>query len=504
MTINPLIPGFKEARRNGDLFGTLRTTLNDLQRQIATGKKSDTYGGLGIDRRTSLDVRARLDTISGYEKVITDSELRVKILSQSTERLAKMGLDAKSDSSASAFLPGVNGRTPGQQISQEKIKIAIDVFNTQVNGRYLFSGRSADIKPVADYNLMLNGDGQRAGVLQLISERRQADLGVTAQGRTVVGGAGTSASLTEEAANLPYGFDITGGGTNNTNITAAFAAGPPANVNFNVATQPIEGDQVSVSLQLPDGTNETITLSAKNTVTGGSSFNAFQIGASPAATGANLRAALTTAIQEKAASSLSAASSIVASTSFFAGSNSAPPVRVPGPPFNTATLAPTAGTSANTVIWYQGDDSASSARQTAAVKLGESQTVGVGAQANEGAFRQLLTNLVAFSSDTFPASDVNAQSRYAAFSSRLRANLSDSGANAIKDISIEFGQASAVINTAKEWHNVQKGMLQETLAGVEDASIEEASASLLSLQTRLQATYQTTSMISQLSLTKYL
>jgi flagellar hook-associated protein 3 FlgL len=504
MTINPLIPGFQEARRNGDLFTGIRTTLNDLQRQIASGKKSETYGGLGNERRTSLDVRFRLDTIAGYDTVIKDAELRVKILSQSTERLAKMALETKSDSSPSAFNPSVNGRTPGQDIAREKIKMAIDVFNTQINGRYLFSGRSADVKPVADYNVLLNGDGQRAGILQLISERRQADLGVTGQGRTVVGGAGASASLTEEAANLPYGFDITGGGTNNTNITAAFSAGPPAAVNFNVASLPVEGDQVSVSLQLPDGTNETITLSAKNTVTGGASFNAFQIGASTAATGANLRSALTIAIQEKANSALSAASSIVAAGQFFAGSNSAPPLRVPGPPYNTATLPPAAGTAANTVIWYQGDDSAPSARQTAAVKVGESQTIGAGAQANEGAFRQLLTQLVAFSSDSFPSSDANAQSRYSAFSTRLRENLTDSGANAIKDISIEFGQASAVINTAKEWHLVQKGLLQETLAGVEDANIEQASASLLSLQTRLQATYQTTSIISQLSLTKYL
>ena len=58
MTINPLIPGFQEARRNGDLFTQMRTSLNNLQRQMASGKRADTFGGLGFDRRVSLDFRA--------------------------------------------------------------------------------------------------------------------------------------------------------------------------------------------------------------------------------------------------------------------------------------------------------------------------------------------------------------------------------------------------------------------------------------------------------------
>ncbi len=504
MAINPLIPGFQDARRSGDLFTSMRTSLNDLQRQIGSGKRSETYGALGTERRTSLDARARLSQIDGYERVIKDAELRIKILSQSTERFSKMALESKNDASASAFLPNVNGRTPGQQVTDEKIKVAIDMLNTQINGRYLFSGRSADIKPVADYNLMMNGDGTRAGVLQLINERRQADLGASGLGRTIVGGAGASATLTEEAAGLAYGFDIAGGGTNNTNISATFTAGPPANIGFTLTSLPVEGDKVSVNLNLPDGTSETITLSAKTTVAGGASANAFQIGASTAATGANLRNALTAALQEKAGSALSASSAIVATRDFFSGTATNPPPRVPGPPFNTATLPPAAGTAANTVIWYQGDDTSTSARQTSAVRVGDTQTVGVGAQANEGAFKEYMSQVVAFASDQFLPSDPFAQSRYSAYSSRLRVNLADSGANAIKDIAIEFGQASASVNSAKERQQATKSLLQETLSGVEDANIEEVSASLLALQTRLQATYQTTSIISKLSLTNFL
>jgi flagellar hook-associated protein 3 FlgL len=504
MTINPLIPGFQEARRNGDLFTQMRTSLNNLQRQMASGKRADTFGGLGFDRRVSLDFRARISTVQTFETVITDARLRLNMLNQGTENLAKMALDAKNDAGSSGYLPGVNGKTPGQTLTDEKVKIAIDFFNTQVGGRYLFSGRAADVKPVVDYNLMMNGDGARAGVLQLINERRQADVGASGLGRTVVGGAGANASVTEEAANLPYGFNISGGGTNNTNITATYNAGPPADIAFNIAALPVEGDQVSVNLTLPDGTVETLTLSARTTVAGGFSPKDFQIAGTTAATGANLRSALTAALQEKAGSALSASSALVAAGDFFAGTPTNPPLRVPGPPFNTATLPPAAGTTANTVVWYQGDHTSASARQTASVKVGETQTVAIGAQANEAAFQTYMTQLVAFSADTFLTSDPYAQSRYSAYSTRLRVNLSDTGVNAIKDINIEFGQASSAINSASERQSAQRNLLQEALADVEDANIEEVAASILALQTRLQATYQTTSIISQLSLTNFL
>ena len=42
------------------------------------------------------------------------------------------------------------------------------------------------------------------------------------------------------------------------------------------------------------------------------------------------------------------------------------------------------------------------------------------------------------------------------------------------------------------------------IADVEDVSNEETAAKLLSLQTKMQAAYQTTAIISRLSLTEYL
>jgi len=47
-------------------------------------------------------------------------------------------------------------------------------------------------------------------------------------------------------------------------------------------------------------------------------------------------------------------------------------------------------------------------------------------------------------------------------------------------------------------------MLQNIVAGAESVSPDQVASQLLALQTALQASYQTTSMLSQLTLTKYL
>lgn len=47
-------------------------------------------------------------------------------------------------------------------------------------------------------------------------------------------------------------------------------------------------------------------------------------------------------------------------------------------------------------------------------------------------------------------------------------------------------------------------MLQDMISDVEDVSDEEISVKLLALNTRMQATLQVTSMLSQLSLVNYI
>jgi flagellar hook-associated protein 3 FlgL len=72
------------------------------------------------------------------------------------------------------------------------------------------------------------------------------------------------------------------------------------------------------------------------------------------------------------------------------------------------------------------------------------------------------------------------------------------------DIATEFGTASATIQRAKARHTETKNFIGQAVDKIENSSTEEVAASILSLQTRLQASYQTTSILSRLTLTSYL
>jgi len=127
-----------------------------------------------------------------------------------------------------------------------------------------------------------------------------------------------------------------------------------------------------------------------------------------------------------------------ASNDFFDFDAANPPQRVDGPPFDTATALVNA-TVTDTVFWYQGEDSATDARQSALVKVDDAITVEYGARANEDALRQVIKTLAAVSVEIFDPTDVNAADRNHEIKLRTTASLSfTGGAQGIDDIIFEL------------------------------------------------------------------
>jgi flagellar hook-associated protein 3 FlgL len=232
--------------------------------------------------------------------------------------------------------------------------------------------------------------------------------------------------------------------------------------------------------------------------------NEFTIGASTAATAVNLQAALTNAVGELARTSLTAASAIAASNDFFDVDDASPPRRVSGPPFDTAT-ALVAGTPADTVTWYTGEAGSDPARSTAVARVDQSMTVSYGVRANEEAIRWQVQNLAVFAAVTFSASDPDASGTYSELTKRLGSNLSvPQGLQKISDISADLAGAQTTIAAAKDRHQYTHSTLTDLLQHVEGISQEQVGAQILALQTRLQASLQTTAMLYQTSLVNYL
>ncbi len=475
----------------------MRSQLTDLQRQLGTGMKSDTYAGLGIDRGLTVGLRSHLAAISSFDDTINNVNVRLSLAQTSLSRISDIGRSVKGTIAASSTMSA----QIAQQTARSSLGELLGLLNTQSGDRYIFSGMATDTPAVETVNNVIDGDGTRAGLTQVISERNQADLGSNGLGRLVLSSpTATSVSVAEDVAGSSFGLKLAAASSSAASVTVTGPAGSPASVNVDLgATNLSDGDAVSFSFNLPDGTSQTLTLTATTATPPGP--NQFTIGADSTATAANLQSALSGAVGTLARTSLAAASAVKASDEFF---NSNPPMRVAGPPFDSATTL-VAGTSANTVIWYTGEDGSTPARDTATAKVDPSISVSYGMRANEDAIRWTVQNVATLAAMSFSTTDPDAQARSAALNDRLRPNLDGpAGMPKVEDIESELAGAQATLAAAQTRHQQTTSTLKDFLQQTEGVSNDEVAAQILALQTNLQASMQTTAMLYQTSILQYI
>jgi flagellar hook-associated protein 3 FlgL len=479
----------------------LRRRLDELQRQLGTGKKADTYAGVGVERGFAVGLRQHLAALGAYDDAISNVGARIRVAQTTLGRIADIGHAVKSAALQSSI--DGNGATLAQTTAYSYLGEVVGLLNTQAGDRYLFSGRGADRPAVESLDHIVNGDGARAGLKQIIAERNQADLGSNGLGRLAVSAPSTTAvTVAETAAGSPFGFKLAG---ISSTIAGATVTGPPATpgaASIDLAVATVNGgDTIDYRFTLPDGTSETLTLTATTSASPGP--NQFTIGASASATRANLQAAVTASIATLADTSLAAASAVAAANDFFNVDSTHPPQRVAGPPFDTAT-ALVAGTPADTVTWYTGEDASDPARDSATARVDPSIAVSYGVRANEQAIRSLVQNVAALAAVTFAPNDPNAAARSAALAQRVGANLDvRPGSPKIEDIEAELAGAQTTLKAATERHQQTKNTLSDMLEQIEGVPTEEVAAQIMALQTQLQASLQTTSLLYKTSLVNY-
>lgn len=481
----------------------LRKMLDDLQRQLSTGKKSATYAGLGFDRGVTVGLRAQLSAITGFDATAEQVQTRVNVAQTSLGRISDISNSVKTAMMQGTYGSGAIGASTAQTTAQFSLDETLSLLNTQAGDHYLFSGRSTDQPAVESYDHILNGNGAQAGLKQIISERKQADLGASGLGRlTITSPTATSVEVAEDALS-PFGFKLASISSSLTNSTVAGPAGSPPAMSVDMTGGvPNAGDSVTLRFTLPDGSATNLTMTATTTAPPGD--NQFLIGADGTATAANLNSSLNAAIGKLADTALTAASAVQASNEFFSADANNPPPRVTGPGFDTAT-AMTTGSAADTVIWYTGEAGSDSARSTSTARIDLNLVVGYGVRANEQGLRTVVQNLATLAAVTISPTDPNGGELSAALNSRLTANLSGSaGVQSVADIRTDLAGAQVSINAAKTRHQQQSATMADYLQQIEGVSNEDVGATILTLQTRLQASMQVTSMMYQTSLVNFM
>src|SRR5262245_60540097 len=161
----------------GNSLLNIRDQLEDLQRQLGTGKKSDTYAGIGDRRAFAIGLRAQLSDLSSYKDTITNVNTRLNVANSVLERMVDIGDTIKTSASGSSTQLENSGQTMSQVRARDSLAEMLQLLNTRSGDRYLFSGRAVDTPAVADIGDILDGVGSQAGLKQIIDERRQADVG---------------------------------------------------------------------------------------------------------------------------------------------------------------------------------------------------------------------------------------------------------------------------------------------------------------------------------------
>jgi flagellar hook-associated protein 3 FlgL len=306
----------------------------------------------------------------------------------------------------------------------------------------------------------------------------------------------STATVTGSAVNNKVAAPITGatllsGLAGTDSLATSFAAGDTITVNGTPITfvaSGATGNQVNVtdSVQSLLAKIDSITgTTTPSTVTGG--VIALHGGDGDALTISSSNAAAFTALG-------------------FTGTPSAnpAPLRVNGPPFATATNL-VGGTAANTVSWYTGEVGTDPARGTAIARIDQSITVQYGARANEQALRYQLQNIAVYSAVTTNANNPNSKAQVNALQQRVAANLApQTGQQSIQDMQAQFAGAQTAIKASTDRQTQLKAMAQTMLDQIEGINQDEVATKILALQTSLQASYQTTSMLYQTTLTKFL
>src|SRR3954452_21174705 len=244
-------------------LGDMRAQLDDLQRQLGTGQKSTTYAGLGIDRGLAVGLRSQLSQITGYTDAATQIGVRISLQQISLARIADLGSTVKG-ATQTQFNIDASGQTATQRTATAQLDEILGLLNTPAGDRYLFSGRAGDTPATDTLDHILNGDGAKAGLKQIIAERNQADLGASGLGRLVVpAAAGSQVAVSEETPATVFGMKLASVSALN-GATVTGPTGSPAGISVNFTSNPSPGNAITFGFNLPDGTTRQLTLTATN------------------------------------------------------------------------------------------------------------------------------------------------------------------------------------------------------------------------------------------------
>ncbi|MBN9671414.1 flagellar protein [Roseibium aggregatum] len=496
-------------------LGELNDLLSEKTTQLARGKSGTTYGEIGDRRLLDIELTQKVSMIETFQQTITITDLHLKTMTMSLERLEDIRQDAKSALDSNDFVLQDDGQTQTQSRAELLLNEAVNILNTEVASFYVFGGTDAVNDPVATIDAILNGADGLDGLRTVMSEYQEANLGATNTGRTTTSALTTNYApgpiptdstftIAEDGAH-DFGFDISAVTSTLTNVAITGpAAADPDTVDIQFTGQPNLGETISVELTLPPTHTETVTIEF-TAATSNETEGTFAIGADLEETAQNLRDAIADEIEHQALTTLKAVSDEWASDEFFSTFSGAEPQRVDGPPFDTATALIAGGTT--TTAWYTGRNTVTTdAREDKNAVVDSNLTVNYGVRANEEPIQELVQALAAFVAADFSGGTATDEEYYNTLSANLRSLLHPEGVDqsGIVDIATDIAITHRTVTQTDDRHVLMKSSYEGTIAEIEGVDQDLLAAEILQLQNTIEVSYQATAIVFNLSLSDYL
>src|ERR1700730_1521582 len=164
----------------------LKNQLATLQTQLASGQKSTTYAGMGVNEGFAVAARSQLANISAFSDTMSNINVNINVANTALQSMVDIGTTVQNSANSSSQALNSAGQTIAQQTATSQLSSMLGILNIQAGNRYLFSGSAINTPSVASMNDILNETTPQAGLKQVIPERQQADLGASGLGRLAI------------------------------------------------------------------------------------------------------------------------------------------------------------------------------------------------------------------------------------------------------------------------------------------------------------------------------
>ncbi|GHB32247.1 hypothetical protein GCM10007094_21290 [Pseudovibrio japonicus] len=501
-----------------DLLMQQKAQLENKSIQLTSGLKSQTYGGISSDARMALELRREISNIEVYKDSNDIASIQLELMGKSLEHMEEMRAESVSAIDDNNYTLTTGGQTTSQQATEIMLHETISQLNSEVNGYYLFGGKDAAEPPVASLDVIMEGQDPKLGLKDIMERYEYAHVGSSEDGRigsTLTPLGAGDPILTIEKDNVEgFGFTIQSVSASSTDVKATDVeedltdpANPKSNKgSFEFTATPQVGDTLEIVLELPDGSTSVVRLTATDDPEGGEGTFLIGTGSNPTHESAqNAQAAFKEAIEDLAKTKLRAVADVKAGEAFF-GDRSA--LEIP-----TADGSALEAAGDQLVDWYTGTDNDDDPRADKSVQIDDNVRVEYGARANETAFADQLRNLAVFVAAGFEADDpdnegqvATAKSYYSELAKMSEDALSFAGDrnSGIQSVAAEMSVVNTTVKRTVERQQQASLSYHNTLTGLERVDKTEVGTEIAVLRTDLDASFQATSILLNLSIANFL